>query len=249
MTLLLNRQLIAMDGVFNLRDLGHYTTGQDRTQTRRVLRSDALHRIGDAGLAQFQAMGLRTVIDLRYPHEIAKLPDPDWSAINVDYHQISLFDDVHPDLNHQGDLLFDLYQRALDRRSNLFANVMQVMAEAPDGAVLFHCAVGKDRTGLIAAFALNLAGVESDDIIEDYALTTIPMQRHRAQLESDAGPDAAKRAGIPADAVDKLFSSEPVTMRNTLNYIAEQHGSIADYLSAAGLSAAAQSRLRKRLVG
>lgn len=56
-----------------------------------------------------------------------------------------------------------LYHTAhLHQLSHRLAQVVQAIASAPEGAVLFHCGAGWDRTGLAAAFLLKAIGVTED---------------------------------------------------------------------------------------
>ena len=63
------------------------------------------------------------------------------------------------------------YISALDTRGAAVCNFLTHIARVQDGAVLFDCTAGKDRTGIIAALLLGLAGVSDDDIVDDYVLT------------------------------------------------------------------------------
>jgi protein-tyrosine phosphatase len=110
--------------------------------------------------------------------------------------------------------------------------------------VLFHCTAGKDRTGLIAALMLALAGVETAVIAEDYALTG-PMI---APLLESFIADAAAR-GTDIEAFRPLLSCDPQTMAATLAFLIDNHGSVKAYLASIGLSDDTIDRLQARLTG
>ena len=141
-----------------------------------------------------------------------------------------------------GDVLLDLYLRALSERGNVIVDVLNAIADASDGVVLFHCTAGKDRTGLIAAMLLSLAGVAEDLIVEDYALT----RERIAPLIADFLADAVKR-GLDVEAFRPLLVCEAATMAATLAHLSSLHGSVAAYLAAVGLDPATANRLRARL--
>ncbi|MFV7878499.1 tyrosine-protein phosphatase, partial [Enterococcus faecium] len=119
-----------------------------------------------------------------------------------------------------GDVLLDLYIEALERRGAAIVAVLEALAEAPDGTVLFHCTAGKDRTGLIAALVLALAGVDAETIVDDYARTGI----HIAPLLSTIMAEAEAR-GMDPEALRPLLACEPVTMASTLDHLQRRWGS------------------------
>ncbi|MCR6673978.1 MAG: tyrosine-protein phosphatase [Devosia ginsengisoli] len=125
------------------------------------------------------------------------------------------------------------------------AQVLRIIADAPPGAVLFHCTAGKDRTGIVAALLLGIAGVEAALIVEDYALTA----RLIAPIVADITAGAVARGADPA-SFQRLLASEPATMAAaTLAFITAEFGSIAAYIERIGLTPITIERLRNRLVG
>ncbi|MGF7473864.1 tyrosine-protein phosphatase, partial [Salmonella enterica subsp. enterica serovar Minnesota] len=71
-----------------------------------------------------------------------------------------------------------------------FAAVLGAVAEAPDGPVAVHCAVGRDRTGLVVAMMLSLAGVSDDVITEDYAVSEVQLRPRYEALVASARDEA-----------------------------------------------------------
>lgn len=129
----------------------------------------------EAGWAALRAHGVRTVLDLRQGVERAEQP----SAVPADVADLHV---DHDGLEHAGfwagywenglvgtPLYYLPHLAALPERT---VAVLSAIATAPAGGVLFHCAGGRDRTGLIAGVLLSIAGVEPDAIVADY-LTTI----------------------------------------------------------------------------
>jgi protein-tyrosine phosphatase len=107
--------------------------------------------------------------------------------------------------------------------------------------VVIHCMGGKDRTGLVAALLLRLAGVSTADIGEDYALTAANLAA-RTQAWLDQAPTEGHRRRI-----EKLSQTPAPGMRRVIEAIEERYGTVAGYLEAAGVSAAQLERLRTRL--
>ncbi|TMR93545.1 tyrosine-protein phosphatase [Nonomuraea basaltis] len=175
------RRHIAFDRLRNFRDLGGYAAHRGRAvRWDRLFRSDSLAKLEGADWDRFLALGIRTVIDLRYPWEIeakGRAPEHErvtWFNFSVEhrpYDQAEIDPGVDP-WRHLADRYAEV---ALDGAKEL-RQVLGVIA-AGSGPLVFHCASGKDRTGLVAALVLALLGVSEDDIVEDFALTELATDR------------------------------------------------------------------------
>lgn len=176
------RRHIAFERLYNFRDLGGYVAADGRQVCWGLLyRSDSLGKLAGNDLDQFATVGIRTVIDLRHSWEIDKggrAPDAaelsyhNYSIEHRPYDQSKLSDAVDPVR-----FLADRYAEvATDGRAEI-GQALRVIAAAGSAPLVFHCASGKDRTGIIAALVLSLLGVGEEDIIADYALTGLATQR------------------------------------------------------------------------
>lgn len=163
---------LRVEDLSNARDLGGLPlTGGGTTPFGVLLRSERPDRVGAAGWSILRAQGVRTVLDLRQPEERARhraeVP-PDLADLHVD----------HDGLEHAGfwadywdnglvgtPLYYLPHLAALPERT---VAVLSAVATAPPGGVLVHCAGGRDRTGLVAAILLRIAGVPDDAIVADY---------------------------------------------------------------------------------
>lgn len=237
---------ITLDGAYNVRDLGGYRTasgGETRWQT--FLRADALHELSPADIETLLGLGLSAVIDLRSEAEIARQPSRLADHDAIVYHHISLFDGLAPVDAFMADgerfSLSARYIDAVERCRPALAQVAHAIADAPDGVVLFNCTAGKDRTGIVAAMLLSVAGVEVGDIAADYALTaTIAaplMERLRLQ---------AMARGLDEATSGMLLSSEDAAMRAFLRHVDDRYGGFRQYLSESGL-APAIARIEQRM--
>ncbi|MCQ1856410.1 tyrosine-protein phosphatase, partial [Neorhizobium galegae] len=145
------------------------------TRWRSILRGDALHRLSEADIETLLDNGLATVIDLRNANEIAAEANPFAGHARVRYYNTPLFSALAPvEMMANAVASFDMgdrYCQAIDNCQPAIAKVLKTIADAPDGAVLFHCTAGKDRTGVISALLLANADVDEATIVEDYALT------------------------------------------------------------------------------
>jgi protein-tyrosine phosphatase len=240
-------RLIALDGAYNVRDLGGYETRDGGvTCWHSIFRGDALHALSEADIALLRNHGLSTVIDLRNAAEIALEANPFDGHAQVRYVNISVFSALAPVEMMAADYVaFDMgdrYCQALDKCQTAIADVLATIAAAPKGAVLFHCSAGKDRTGIIAALLLANAGVDETVIIEDYALTGTISGPLIANLRM-----RALARGIPGELAEIVLASAPHSMARALVHLDRTYGGVNRYLSEIGLSGAEIAELQRRL--
>ena len=241
-------RLVPFEASFNCRDIGGYETGDGRRVRRGcVFRSDTLHRLTTADLEHAQELGVRTVIDLRSTDELTE-----WGrfahADSVAFHHLPLFeDDALPSEPIEDDdpepPLGETYLQMAAAGGAAIASALRVIAGG-DHAVVFHCAAGKDRTGILAALLLSTLGVSDDLIAADYQLSEHAVAPAFAWAEANDAALTAELAKLPPW---KLRSS-PETMRVFLDLLRERHGSIDGYLADAGLEPELLNVLRARLL-
>lgn len=244
------RRVLPVPGADNIRDLGGYRTRDGHlTKWRRMLRGDGLHKIAPGGDSVLRDAGLRSVIDLRSGAELVEEPNPFATATGIDFNPLPLFNDLAPTMQgiktrNPDDLLLDFYLSALRDSTGPIRDILGTIAEAPEGAVLFHCTAGKDRTGLIAALLLGTAGVDRDTIIDDYTMTGQRIGPLIAELLA-----RTRANGGDVETHARFLRSDPATMAATLDHIDREHGSIPGYLQDIGVSKGQISVLRDRLLG
>nr|MDT0663029.1 tyrosine-protein phosphatase [Micromonospora sp. DSM 115978] len=231
--------------MFNFRDVGGYRTDDGRSvRWRRLYRSDSLHRIDEADRDAFAALGIRTVIDLRRPHEVARdgrVPDYDGLAYLHIHPEHRDWEEVPYDERQVlSDWLADRYLDLAETGAAGLAAAVEVIADAQTAPVVVHCVAGKDRTGVVCALTLSLLGVADQDIAEDYALSTAASQRFSDWVRSQVPPDAP----IP----QPYFASPAEAMMRFLADLRERHGSVHGYLRDAGLGAGQINALRSHLL-
>jgi len=133
------------------------------------------------------------------------------------------------------------YVDFLERYRERFGEVFAAIANA-EGTVVVHCVAGKDRTGLVSALLLRLAGVDHATIGADYALTAENL-RPRWQVWLREARDDEERAKL-----EKLQQTPAGAMTRVVQEIERRYGDVASYLRAAGLTDEQVDRLRERLV-
>ena len=183
----MNTRHIAFEQLHNFRDLGGYRTADGRTvRWGRLYRADSLGKLHRApeDHRRFLELGVRTVIDLRYPWEIerrGRVPEQHGLA----YHNLSIehrmYDQaaIDPDVDPWR-YLADRYAEVAEDGVEEIRQALEVIAAEDSGPLVFHCASGKDRTGLLAALLLILLGVSEEDAAADFALTELATERLRA---------------------------------------------------------------------
>jgi hypothetical protein len=227
---------------------------------RVLLRADNLQSLSRRDVRLLvEAEALEIVLDLRTDVEVElEGPGPIMSepAVRVEHRSL------YPDYGRNTDLDADTvkpwgsadehvapdeppvvraYLSYLRRRPDSIVGSLRAIARA-DGAVLVHCAAGKDRTGVVVALALDAAGVDRETIVRDYLATReridaimarlLSSSTYRAELE---GSDPQKHAPVPG------------TIERVLEIVDDRHGGSTAWLSTHGLSERDLERLRHRL--
>lgn len=243
---------LAWDGVLNVRDLGGHPTADGReTQFGRIVRADNVRRLSDEGWHALAEYGVRTVVDLRTEEELAADPPAEvpvevvHAPFMVDSPEAFAAADAAS--SRHTDLMLatrDVYLVFLEHFHELAARVIQTVATAQKGAVVVHCAGGKDRTGLTVAFLLRLAGVGLAEIDTDYALSEERLRPRHERWFAEAADDEEQ-----LERLRRMAVTPAGTMRAVLEELERRHGSIEAYLRAGGAPAGVGERVRARLLG
>lgn len=240
---LIERRL-SWDGCVNARDLGGYpTVGGGRTRWKSLVRADNLTALTPAGREALATYGVKTIVDLRYPAEVASLPSP-FASGPLHYHHISLLNETA--VSEESEVFARSRQEwhtlVFDRRAENVALVMRAIAHARPGAVVFHCYAGKDRTGVIAALLLDLAGVPHDVIAKDYNLSETYLHSRNAEWLANIA-DPGERARLTP-----LSACPTDVMLYALDYLGARYGGAVGYLRTIGLNASEVAALQARIV-
>jgi len=240
---------LQIESTYNVRDIGGYTTADGRhTRWRTFLRSDSLHGLSPQGQRELLDTGVKTIIDLRRQREIVKTPNVFASSTEVDYRHMNLITDTDPDgYGSPGEgpaWIAGSYKLLLDNRKPQIGAIMAVLADPAAQPALFHCAGGADRTGIIAALLLSLAGVADETIAEDYSLTG-PTLFKRYSTE---GPPPGWSTDDLRRAQNLDYLAPVETMQVTLQYLAGTYGGVEAYVREIGLTTAQIEAIRESFV-
>jgi protein-tyrosine phosphatase len=241
---------LPLDGVFNFRDLGGYPAADGRqVRWRTVFRADGLGRLTADDVEALRPIGLRTVVDLRTGREIDERGRFPYERYPVTFHHLSVIDQTWDrEAARREDLpavefLHRAYRTMLHEGGARFAAAFTILADVEALPAVFHCAAGKDRTGLLAALVLGSLGVDRASIVSDYALTAESMHRVLETLRAD--PDRASAV----DAVPRsFFAAEPEAIDLVLDDIEQRHGSVRSYVRALGVDGDVLRRLDDALL-
>jgi protein-tyrosine phosphatase len=248
MTATLTSRSLVLEIAFNVRHLGGYRTSNGRETRPDIVRAASLHRLTEAGADALAGHGVATVVDLRSEREREEFRTPNLSSRGIRHVFAPVFrEDASPPSYAEGFEGFaPIYRRFLETGRDAYRVLAEAVAES-DGAVLFHCAAGKDRTGVAAALLLDLAGVADDEIVADYAVS----ERLLKEAFQDSQLSVAQRermSKLSEDARAKLLSSAPEYMAETIAYVRGRWGSARGYFRDIGLDDGTIDRVRARMV-
>jgi protein-tyrosine phosphatase len=260
---------LRLDGTSNTRDLGGLPTSDGRTTARhRLIRSDSLQDLSEQDVKILvNEIGVRGVVDLRtgieraseQPGALHREP-----LVLIEHRSLFKEDEAVPgspsgdgrngkdvplvlpwnsrDSNgKQVNEAAELYSRFLVERPDSVLHALRLVAN-PEGATIVHCTAGKDRTGVIAALALSAVGVTREAIVADYVQTAERIDAILRRMKAKP-----LFASIKLEEVGK-HTPKAETIRNLLETIDSQFGSVAGFLSHHGWTPDEQARLRTKLL-
>src|SRR5262245_655310 len=241
------------DGLLNVRDLGGHPT-EDGNETRydSIIRADSVRQLSDQGWAALVDYGVKTIVDLRTNDELAADPPaelpvevlhiPFFETDTEDWKEVEArLEAVTRSATNVPEATREVYMIFLSHFDRNVAAAIRAVANAPEGGVVIHCAGGKDRTGLLTALLLHIAGVGIDEIAADYALSEERLRpRHEqwfAEAETEEELERIKR-----------FSQTPAeSIRGVFEELERRYRSVEGYLRQAGLTEDELDRARARL--
>jgi len=249
------RRVVTLEAVHNFRDLGGYPStlgaGPRGSMTRWgvLYRADGLYRLTEADVDVLRDRGLRTVVDLRSHAELADYGTFPREQYDVQFTHFPVIDttwkrEAYEDAASDHDFMLRAYQSMLAEGDVRFAAAFEELARPGALPAVFHCAAGKDRTGILAALVLGSLGVSRSYIIGDYALTAAGMERMFAWTRREFPEKAERLADVPA----AFLAALPEAMAGLLDGLDAEYGSIREYVLSIGVSEAAIESLAAQLL-
>jgi protein-tyrosine phosphatase len=242
-----------LTGLFNARDLGGYPTREGgMTRYKVFIRSEVPKRLTEDDLQLLKSYGIKMSVDFRGDDELRRDPsvlrDVDW----IDYRRSVTFDEQVAFASQKKNeapaepIKFPSwavkYVEMAEECRGWVKQTLELFASC-DGAVIYNCTTGKDRTGIISALLLGLAGVADADIIADYCISEVflrPVYEVLAKNFMEVG-------GSEVDIDDPVFKTEPSNMAAFLRHVHTNYGGVVPYLASCGVGSGAIDTLRCRL--
>ena len=225
---------INIDGTHNMRYIANYPGMDGKKTSKQFIRSDSLHDITEDGLQKLKNLNVRCIIDLRSRVERDKSPFPYHDDKEIEYVSVPMLDQF-TDIGNISAIklpsgMFEVYKGILENQKPQVAKVFQAIARHSQDTVLYHCAGGKDRTGIISMLLLKMAGVPEDIVISDYAESEENMKDVYRKQQEDM------HNILHVTPPEYMFFSRPEVMRETLEYFDSVYESVEDYLRSAQVS-------------
>ena len=223
-----------LESTMNTRDLGMYRVQGTKqyTLSNRLYRSDRCEALSNRDKLLLLDRNITTIIDLRSEKE----SDANPSAFATDkdfmfFHYPIVEGMMPPDSLEAVPVSYMEIAHA-----DCMKEVFKTIANAP-GGVLFHCTAGKDRTGVVSAILLDLAGVSDEDIVYDYVISReFNKQRLEAFLKEHPEIDR------------NIVLANEISMFGFLKLLREKHNSVEQYLLDIGITDDEMQSLKNKLV-
>lgn len=252
------------EGVVNFRDVAAVPNARGfRLNGGLFYRADNLGHLTSSGARRLRELGIRTIVDLRRHSEAEKYPSRIEDRPEIGYVLFDVVGDV-PELLSRGDTirtneleernsdgsfrypierLVRIYTMILDARQEMLRTVFHALSDEPARPAVFHCVAGQDRTGIVAALLLALAGVPAAVIAEDYSATAEYNHRRYIDWELPA------KTGLPIVDVESYRAQlcPPEAMLRTVEHLERRYGGARGYLEACRLPAERIDALERRL--
>ena len=244
----LSDRRVVVPGAFNVRDLGGLPTADGlTTRWGRLVRADLLSGLAAESRESLFSYGVRAVIDLRTTEETTEQPCSLAGDARFGYRHHNLEGDepvpgyvLGPDSRK----LADAYAALLDARRSAVRDVFAALAYGGGPATVFFCAGGTDRTGMIAALVLGVAGVADEAIAGDYSLSAQGLVDRF--LANGAPPWMSPEDLASGRALETLARRD--TMLRLLGLLRREYGGVTSYLRSAGVTAGEIDAVRASLI-
>ena len=230
----------------NARELGGYQTPHGPTLGHRFLRTGGTRGITQGDLDTFYAWGVRRVLDLRSKGESPRLTCRFAKVDGIIWENVPLFDyDLSapsmPPVRAQDNYLVTGYLHMLSSKDSI-RRIFEFFAGAKDDeCVLYHCAAGIDRTGVVSMLLLGLADVAREQVIADYGYSFGSVAEVNALVEHRKDAPPARMANMLQMRLD--------TISAVLDTVVHEHGSVRAYLASCDITEATLDAVRRHLLG
>jgi protein-tyrosine phosphatase len=262
----LPERVLDLEGTSNTRDIGGYSTDDGRVvQFGQIYRSDKLSRLTADDFAELEAIGVKTVIDLRTKDEHDHDPTVWQGEQPPRFVHLPIGDADDPWYRKQHrmvksnrfsaaqstDQMIDGYRMIADVGVPSYRRLMDIVLDPANYPILIHCNAGKDRSGVAVALILEALGVDRSIIMDEYLLTNeINRAAEKAELMAGSGRESIGRRAGRAPSAEAWFPLIGVDQRMLETYwahIDEGYGSMDAYLAELGVGSVERGFLAEAL--
>lgn len=223
-----------LENIVNCRDIGGYPSKYGCTKFGRFIRGGTVDRPTESDIGTLRELNISTVIDLRGDFEFNNQPNG-MERLTDNVNHVSLYELNVAEAKDMKMTITEVYEYIVDNYKENICKALKAVANAPEGAVFYHCFLGKDRTGILSMLLLTIAGVSEDDIVADYQLTYTYLENY-----------IHTHADSLWDTNAEMHYSLPQTMRALISYVKEKYGSITEYIKLTGISDEEIEKIRRR---
>jgi protein-tyrosine phosphatase len=230
-------RVMQFEQCFNMRDLGGLSTRDGHLLPHgRIYRSDDPFLISARDLDTFRELRITSVVDLRMAEEIAERGSATWQRLAVEHFAVPLVEGLPAMEDHtryvDPDWVADLYLEMLVHGRSRHQRLWQALAHASPGRTVIHCASGRDRTAIVVALLLGFLGVDDDQIVEDYTISAVGMERMLNWLDANHPEKAEAVTGNRA----AMVFTPPETMQLFLAGFRSRYGTFEAYADDLGVT-------------
>ena len=227
------------ENIINCRDLGGYACKGGVTAPGRAIRCGIPKDPTENDIRILKEAGVKTVIDLRGVQEARNMPSLFADGSIFDYHHVTLLE-ANPALTSLDLPVWRMYMISLEEHGDGYAKALRIIMNL-DEPFLFHCFLGKDRTGLLSAILLSCAGVSREDILRNYECS---FDLFKPFVEREI---AMKTGLIWEQDISRLMSDRE-NLGRALDCVDEKYGGISGYLGYIGFNDEEIDKIGKKLL-
>ena len=245
----MGQRVLALEGAINFRDMGGYKTADgQQLKWQTLYRCGKLDQLSATAVSKVISLGIKSVVDFRFPEEVGKFPTPVAAFPDADFFHwqsrrdpnkavgqswLEIIESNTPD--QLSDFFAEKYIIYLSSHAEIYARMLEQLA-TQQTPLVFHCAAGKDRTGLAAMLILSLLGVERATILEDYLLTQelLGKKIENWALGGAVLDDQYKELiniadQIPYEKLKPLFAADEKYLNHCWSHIDAEYGDVENY--------------------
>jgi len=219
-----------------------------------IFRSASVDRISRGDIERLKSLGIKTIIDLRAPHECSKrkvnIPGINRLSLPLDFEQVTR-ERLKPLIMKRNQIeavqkvINELYIEILDAAKPVINEIVKIILNGDQTPILIHCRAGKDRTGIVCAIFQMIAGASRDSIVENFMKSNdyiLPVFRKRLILRK-----ILSFGFFPSKEILDAITLRRENIENVIERVENHYGGIAGYLLQAGIDRKDYETLRRKL--